>query len=157
MPANLGVKERVPLKGTRNSVAYRAGNSSCSRSRKNAGMSSVWTSSRNSQNRADTTPSWWPSTLQVNVLTLLKQSPQSPLPGKFIVCCWSKIQKEKKESDLPGSNRRHQDHVIKYPLQSCALPTELRSEHMNCSLMLLLKLNLPRLDVPPHQNGRSEL
>jgi len=28
---------------------------------------------------------------------------------------------------------------------------------MNCSLMLLLKLNLPRLDVPPHQNGRSEL
>ncbi len=54
----------------RYSVAYRAGNSSCSRSRKNAGMSSAWTSSQNSQNRADTTPSWLLSTLQVNVETV---------------------------------------------------------------------------------------
>ena len=34
---------------------------------------------------------------------------------------------KKKISDLPGSNRRPQD--IRHPLQSRALPTELRSVH----------------------------
>ena len=77
----------------RYSVAYRAGNSSRSRSRKNAGMSSAWTSSRNSRNRADMTPSWWPSTLQVNVLTSSSHHGHccwgsEPLPSEHLETSW---------------------------------------------------------------------
>ena len=49
---------------------------------------------------------------------------------KFLEINLKKKTKKYENSDLPDSNQRPKDNLLDLPLQSSALPTELRSAHL---------------------------